>query len=87
MFQTATAFSSRLSTSTRSKRSLSGDPGFEGGAFQDALELRNGVVDHRLADRLRRERDRPLDPATETFDLIELPSPDAAVRQLLGRLG
>lgn len=27
------------------------------------------------------------DPATETFDLIELPSPDAAVRQLLGRLG
>lgn len=27
------------------------------------------------------------DPATEMFDSIELPSPDAAVRQLLGRSG
>jgi hypothetical protein len=51
MFQTARAFSSRLSTSTRSKRSPdSGDPGFERGAFQDALELRNGLVDHPLRD-------------------------------------
>ena len=41
---------------------------------------------HRLADRLRRQRDRPLRPATEHSGR-PLPTPGAAVRQLLGRPG
>jgi hypothetical protein len=44
MFQTATAFSSRLSTSTRSKSPGGRDPRIERGALKNALELRNGVV-------------------------------------------
>jgi hypothetical protein len=51
MFQTATAFNSWLSTSTRSKRSLTVATLVSSGApTQDALELRNRVVNHPLRD-------------------------------------
>jgi hypothetical protein len=51
MFQTATALSSRLSTSTGSKRSLTvATPRVRRGAFEDALDLRNGLVDQLLRD-------------------------------------
>jgi hypothetical protein len=49
MFQTATAFSSRLSTSTRSNRSLTVATLVSSGArSRMALELRNGLVDQLL---------------------------------------